>query len=367
MNNTSVIESAIADTHHKAIDYINSHGWFPYFLLCFWCLVFVMAALVDYGLTFDFFYNIAKDDFGIVTAKSLSSIRLKACLGTSVVLVLECCFYYLSRAVRRFMFWCLFILIPFVLWNIGGAQVLPLLDNHVQNEYTEESSNDAFSDWLRVDSEDPEQSDKEPVRDDDTFIEESIGKQAFIKNAKWYRTAFLLFSFLGLIAIIKMKKIVDVIGNLARAKRVVNRYRLLERYGQNIQSNENDIRCLEDNKNILYRAAQEEVLAAFTCGLRLLKTRLNKLIIYGEKNNAFAEYSLWQKKGPVRVNPMNIEETKEIIKIAENSMQNIRLFDPDEPEENNSLGEAIDEIDPNDFGLTGVQNAHNLEPILEEV
>ena len=125
MNNNGFIESAIADTYHKAIDYINSHGWFPYFLLGFWSVVFVIAALVDYGLTFDFFYNIAKDGFGIVTDKSLSSVRLKACLGTSVVLILECCFHYLSRAVRRFMFWCLFIIIIFALNSlVFGLQLV---------------------------------------------------------------------------------------------------------------------------------------------------------------------------------------------------------------------------------------------------
>mgnify|MGYP003970145117 CR=1 FL=1 len=365
MNNNNLIESAIADTFQKAVDYLKSHGWFPYFLLCFWSVVFVIAAIGDYGLSYDFFYNLAKNEFGIVPEELLHMVQLKAFLGTSIVLILECCFYYLSRAVQRLTFWCLLILILFALCNIGGAQIYPLLDNHIQSEYPEESSNNAFDELFGVGTEDPVKTEQEPVIEDgNSSIEESVGKHAFIKSAKWYRFAFLLFSFLGVVAIINMKKIVKVIGNLARAKQVVDRYRLLERCNQHLQGHDNDLQCLRDNKNILYRAAQEEVLAAFTCGLRYLKTQLHNLIIYGEKNDDFSVYSFWQVIKWKWLYAMNIDATKDIIQKAEESLHNIRLVNPEEHGDENSLGEAIDKIDPG--GFNDGDNAATIESVFEE-
>ena len=367
MNNNRSFESFIADNFQKANDYLKSHGWFPYFLLGFWSLVFIIAAFVDYGLTYDFFHNLAKNEYGIVPEELLFMVQLKAFLGTSIVLLLEYSFFQLSWAVRRLTFWCLFILILFALWNIGGAQILPLLDDYVMNEYTEEVSNDAFSEWLGVEEKELAQSDQELDSDDENkSIDESIGKNAFVKNAKWYRSAFMLFSFLGLVAIIHIKKTIHIVGNLAKAKRVVKRYKLLERSEQLVQGHENDFHCLKDNKKMLYRAAQEEVLAAFTCGLRLLKTRLNKLIIYGEKNDAFSVYSLWQKSRPIRIDPMNIEETKAIIRLAENSLQNINLFDPGVPPEEKSIVDTVDENVPDDFGINVFDNAASIESVFEE-
>jgi hypothetical protein len=220
--------------------------------------------------------------------------------------------------------------------------------------------------WLGVEENELSQSDQDLASNNENNIDESIGKNAFIKSAKWYRSAFILFSFLGLVAIIHMKKTITVVGNLSRAKRVVKRYKLLERCEQLIQGHENDFQCLRDNRKMLYRAAQEEVLAAFTCGLRLLKTRLNKLVIYGEKNDAFSVYSLWQKSRPIRIDPMNIEETTEIIRIVEESLLEIMLFDPGVPEEEKDFVDTIDENNPDDFDINVFENAATIESVFEE-
>ena len=240
MNKNGDIESIVEENYQNAINYLKTNEKTLYFLCGFWCVVFVGAMLVEYGLSYDFFSQLARNDIGVVPDDLIFMVKLKACLGLSIVLLLEYSFKRLSRGIQRFVFWGLFCMILFALWNIGGAQIFPLLNDHVQNEYaTEEIQNVAFSEWMGVSGEKVDQT--EETFPENAVLDESIGKKGFIKNAKWYRTAFLFFSFVGLVAIINIAKNAKKIGQLSRAKYIVGQYRLREQLEIQIKAYENDI------------------------------------------------------------------------------------------------------------------------------
>jgi len=337
MNDKGDIKSVIEDNYQKAINYLKTNEKMLYFLCGFWCVVFVGAMLVDYGLSYDFFSQLARNDIGVVPDDLIFMVKLNACLGLSIVLLLEYSYKRLSMGIQMLVFWILFFMILFALWNIGGAQIFPLLNDYVQNEYTtEEIQNDTFREWMGVSGGKAAQT--EGTFPEDAMLDESIGKKGFIKNAKWYRTAFLFFSFVGLVAIINISLNAKKLGQLSRAKYIAGQYRLREQLEIQIKAYESDIQLMEDNRENLYRAAKEEVLAAYTCGLRFLKARLHDLIIYSEKNKAFSGYSFLQIRRVKGLYVLNIEETKELIKNAEESLGKIWLG-PDKSDSEDSLGE----------------------------
>ena len=129
MKKKNEIESIVADNYQKAINYLKTNGWRPYYLFGFWCAVFVIAMLVDYGLSYDFFSRLARNEYGNIPDDLTNIVRIKACLGLSFVLLLEYSFQWLSRGIQKLVFWTLFCLILIALWNIGGAQIFPLLND----------------------------------------------------------------------------------------------------------------------------------------------------------------------------------------------------------------------------------------------
>ncbi len=93
-----------------------------------------------------------------------------------------------------------------------------------------------------------------------------------------------------------------------------------------------------------------------------MKARLHDLIIYSEKHKAFSGYSFLQIRRVKGIYVLNIEETKELINNAEESMQNIRL-EPEKSNSEDSLGENI--LDDSDLECT--KNDNILEPVWEDV
>jgi hypothetical protein len=196
-------DSIITDNYQRAIHYLKANRWRLNFLRGFWCAIFLGAMLVDYGLSYDFFSRLARNELGVIPDDLLFTVKLKSCLGLSIVLLLEYSFQWFSKGFHKLLFLSLFCMILIALWNIGGAQIFPLLNDHVQNEYTtEETTSDVFSKLIGISPENTDQI--KEASPNEAKLEKSIGKEGFIKSAKWYRIAFLFFSFVGLVAILNL-------------------------------------------------------------------------------------------------------------------------------------------------------------------
>ena len=365
--NPSACDLVIVDNNHKAQEYIKNHRSFPYFVMGFWSIVFGISVIVDYSISFDFFYNLAMNDLGEVPRDLLKMVYAKAFLGLSVIILLKASFVMLPRIIQKLVFIGLFFLAVIVSINLGKAQVYSMLYKYCQSNYSVENGKaDDFKKWIGA-ADDQAGADKVEKNKSAEYLEQNLGMIEFVKAAKWYKMAFPLFAFLGLVAVLRLTIMSKVVGTLSRARHVASRYQLLMRSEQLYHGFKNDLQCLKKNRKFLYRAAQEEVRAAYICGLRLLQKRLHELIIYGEKNDVFSVYSFWQINRIKGLIGMNIEDTKKIIGKAEESLRNIKLVDSDETQEEHSLGEAIDEINLDDFGIGNIQNVETFERVLEEV
>ncbi|MBT4483464.1 MAG: hypothetical protein HOC71_07285 [Candidatus Latescibacteria bacterium] len=365
MTTVAVTDSIIADNYHKALNYLKAHGWFPYIVMGFWTMVFIVSVIVDYSISFDYFYHQKMNDFGEVPPELMKIIYAKACLGLSFIVLLKASFVMFHRNFQYLVFLCIFFVCVIVSINIGKAQIYPVIYDNAKAKYADaDGSADAFSEWIS-------ETDKKPGKDENDnndsteFLEDQLGMISIVKASKWYAFAFPLFAFMGLVAVLQLSKVSKVVGTLNRARHYVSRYQLLERSEQVIGGTNSTEQCLVKNRQILYRAAQEEVRAAYSCGLRLIQKRLSDLIVYGEKNEAFSIYSFWQKYKPIRIHPMNIEETKEIIRKAEESLDNIKLIEINNDDEEKSQSKVTDRTDSEDFIPCDCFNAA-IESVFEE-
>ncbi len=366
MTTISAPDSVIADNYHKALNYLKAHGWFPYIAMVFWTVVFIVSVIVDYSISFDFFYHLGMNELGEVPPELLKIIYAKAFLGLSFIVLLKASFVMLHRNFQYLVFLCLFFVCVIVSINIGKAQIYPMIYDHAGSKYAvADGSVDAFSEWIG-ETEEKTVSDDNDNDDSVEFLEDQLGMISFVKASKWYSMAFPLFAFMGLVAVLQLSKVSKVVGTLSRARHYVSRYQLLERSEQVIGDTISIEQCLVENRQTLYRAAQEEVRAAYSCGLRLIQKRLNDLIVYGEKNDDFSVYSYWQIIKMKWLYGMNINDTKKIIMKAEESLANIKLIEIGDEEKMNSLSEAKDEIASDDFSTDDCVNTATIESVFEE-
>ena len=317
-------DSVILNNYHKAIQYYHEHKRRILTERMFWLFIIILSLSVDYALSYAFFESIYRNELGVIPADLIWPVRFKACLGLSVVILLKYTIQILPKVMQKVVFIGVFILLPFVIINIGKAQIYPPLYKFVQSEYkTDNNARSAFREWMGTAQGQNQQTNT--ISPEEKSIETAFGKYAFLIHAKWYSMAFLCFSLAGAVAMINLSITNKKAGKLSIAKHVISRYNDLEHLEEQIQKYENDKISLNNSRGMLYRAAKEEVLSAYSCGIRKLKTQLNKLIIFGEKHRAFSIYSIWQIRRQRNIYAMNIEDTKRLIREAEDSLHNIRL------------------------------------------
>ncbi len=313
--------SLVYQNYSDAQQLLKQNGKRPQWFVFLWVLCLIISLAADYVLSYDFFRKLAENDLGEVPADLVFMIPFKAMLSLGVALLLKATFYLLPKLVRRFVFYGLFVLLVFVLLNVGAAQINPLIYDQVIREYQPVVETDQFESWLGIGETETGENNllTDESSDEPDYVK--IGRDEFIHSAKWYNKAFLIMSFLGVISLGGISKNQKLIGKLNQAKHVTDRFKEMQAAQQQIILCDGEIQSCKNNQNLLCRLVQESVIQEYLTGLRECEMLVNEEVM---GFNSYKDTSSMRSKLFNRNQGfIDVEMTEEKIKLAKQSIKQL--------------------------------------------